>query len=33
MYTYSWFMLMYGRNQQNAVKQLFPNEYDHNYIF
>ena len=22
MYTYDWFMLMYGRNQQNIVKQL-----------
>ena len=22
MYTYGWFMLMFGRNQQNSVKQL-----------
>ena len=22
MYTYGWFMLMYGRNQHNIVKQL-----------
>ena len=22
MYTYSWFMLMYGKNQYNIVKQL-----------
>ena len=25
MYTYGWFMLMYGRNQHNIVKQLFSN--------
>ena len=24
-YTYGWFMLMYGRNQRNIVKQLFSN--------
>ena len=22
VYTYSWFMLMYGRNQHNIVKEL-----------
>ena len=22
MYTYCWFMLMFGRSQQNSVKQL-----------
>jgi len=22
VYTYGWFMLMYGRNQHNSVKQL-----------
>ena len=22
MYTYDWFMLLFGRNQQNSVKQL-----------
>ena len=26
-------LIIKGRNQHNAVKQLFPNEYDHNYIF
>ena len=26
MYTYGWFMLMYGRNKYNIVKQLFYNE-------
>ena len=25
MYAYGWFMLMYGRNQHNIVKQLSPN--------
>ena len=25
MYTYGWFMLMYGRNQHNTVKQLASN--------
>ena len=25
MYTYGWFMLMYGRNQYNSVKQLSSN--------
>ena len=25
MYTYGWFVLMYGRNQHNIVKQLFSN--------
>ena len=25
MYTYGWFMLMYGRNQHNIVKQLSSN--------
>ena len=25
MYTCGWFMLLYGRNQHNTVKQLFPN--------
>ena len=25
MYTYGWFILMYGRNQHNIVKQLFSN--------
>ena len=23
MYTYGWFMLLYGRNHHNIVKQLF----------
>ena len=26
MYTYDWFMLMYGRNQYNVIKQLSSNE-------
>ena len=26
MYSYGWFMLMYGRNQHSIVKQLFSNE-------
>ena len=26
MYTYSWFTLLYGRNQHNLVKQLYSNE-------
>ena len=25
MYTYGWFVYMYGRNQQNTVKQLSSN--------
>ena len=25
VYTYGWFMLMYGRNQHNTVKQLASN--------
>ena len=25
MYTYGWFMLMYGRNQHNIIKQLSSN--------
>lgn len=25
MYTYAWFMLLYGRHQHNTVKQLSPN--------
>ena len=26
MYTYGWFVLIYGRNQHNIVKQLSSNE-------